>query len=68
MNGRPAQEAYREAYEAWQAQLRRVHAFLLDGEPLHPSRVKGLLNREARAWERYGEARRALLGLGGGEG
>ena len=59
-----AADAYREAYEAWQKQLEQVHAFMLDGEPLHPSRIKGLLNREATAKERYDEARRALLGIG----
>ena len=36
---------------------------LLDGERLHPTQVKGLLNREARAKERYDEARRRLLGI-----
>ena len=57
-------EAYREAYEAWRRQLDQVHAFMLDGEPLHPTKIKGLLNREASAKERYDEARRALLGIG----
>ena len=57
-------DAYREAYEAWQQQLDQVHAFMLDGEPLHPTKIKGLLNREATAKERYDEARRALLGIG----
>ena len=57
-------DTYREAYEAWQKQLDQVHAFMLDGEPLHPMKIKGLLNREASAKERYDEARRALLGIG----
>ena len=57
-------DVYREAYEAWRKQLDQVHAFVLDGEPLHPTKVKGLLNREAWAKERYDEARRALLGIG----
>ena len=57
-------DAYREAYEAWQRQLTQVHAFMLDGEALHPSKVKGLLNREANAKQRYDDARRALLGIG----
>ena len=56
-------EAYRTAWEDWQAQLARVHAFFLDGERLPPQQIKGLLNREARAKERYDEARRRLLGL-----
>ncbi len=54
---------YLEAYETWQAQLRELHRVLLEGERLEPPRLKGLLNREARAKERYDEARRRLLGL-----
>jgi hypothetical protein len=54
---------YRAAWEAWQAQLAEVHAFFLDGARLHPTAVKGLLNREARAKERYDAARRRLLGI-----
>lgn len=57
-------DTYREAYEAWRKQLDQVHAFMLEGEPLHPTKIKGLLNREASAKERYDEARRALLGIG----
>jgi hypothetical protein len=64
MGERSAKDVYREAYEVWQAQLQEVHAFVLDGEPLHPTKIKGLLNREARAKERYDEARRELLGIG----
>lgn len=61
-------QAYREAYEAWQRQLAALHEFLLEGKP--PGRgaelaaaVKGLLNRESRAKERYDEARRRLIGI-----
>ena len=57
-------DTYREAYEAWRKQLDQVHAFMLDGEALHPTKIKGLLNREASAKERHDEARRALLGIG----
>ena len=60
--------AYREAYDAWQRQLAALHDFLLEGKP--PGRgaelaaaVKGLLNREARAKERYDDARRRLIGI-----
>lgn len=63
MDEQTAKDAYREAYEAWHSQLEQVHAFVLDGEPLHPTKIKGLLNREARAKERYDEARRQLLGI-----
>ena len=56
-------QAYRAAYEQWQRHLGGVHALLLDGERLPPEQIKGLLNREARAKERYDAARRRLLGI-----
>ncbi len=56
-------EEYRQAYEAWTKQVRDLHAVLLDGQRLEPPKLKGLLNREARAKERYDAARRHLLGL-----
>ena len=56
-------EAYRAAWEAWTKQLERVHEVILEGEPLTPDRLKGLLNREARAKQAYDEARLKLLGL-----
>ena len=58
------QSEYREAYNAWQKQLARMHEVFLDGEPLEPPKLKGLLNREARAKQRYDAAREALLGIG----
>ncbi len=58
-----ARTTYREAWDAWQSQLDKLHAFLLDGEALKPPAIKGLLNREARAKQRYDEARRRLLGI-----
>ena len=57
------QEEYRQAYEAWQGQLQALHRVFLDGEALAPPKLKGLLNREARAKERYDAARLALLGI-----
>lgn len=60
--GDPKQE-YRDAYEAWQKQLAGVHDLLLEGNRRPPEQIKGLLNREARAKERYDIARRRLLGL-----
>lgn len=59
------QAEYREAWQAWQKQLQRLHEIFLDGEPLEPPKLKGLLNREARAKQRYDAAREALLGIGG---
>jgi hypothetical protein len=60
--------AYRQAYEAWQTQLATLHAVLLDGtRTLLGAEMKGLLNREARAKQRYDEARLRLLGIEGGE-
>ena len=58
------QTEYREAYDAWQKQLSRLHDVFLDGEPLEPPKLKGLLNREVRAKQRYDAARDALLGIG----
>jgi hypothetical protein len=54
---------YREAYDDWIRQLGGVHRVLLEGERLEPPKLKGLLNREARAKERYDSARRRLLGI-----
>ncbi len=57
--------AYREALDDWQQKLVDVHRFLLDGDRQgkRPDEIKGMLNREARAKEKYDEARRRLLGL-----
>lgn len=56
-------KAYREAWDRWMKQLERVHGVLLEGQTLTPDRLKGLLNREARAKQTYDEARLKLLGL-----
>ncbi len=58
--------AYREAWETWSKQLAHLHRVFLDGEPIKPDQIKGLLNREARAKEKYDDARLHLLGLGAG--
>jgi hypothetical protein len=55
--------AYREAWAAWQKQLDHLHRVFLEGEPIRPDQLKGLLGREARAKERWEAARRHLLGL-----
>ena len=57
-------QAYRDAYDQWQRHLGGVHTLLLDGQRMPPEQIKGLLNREARAKERYDMARRRLLGIG----
>jgi hypothetical protein len=57
--------AYRAAYEQWQKHLAGVHDLLLEGHRLPPEQIKGLLNREARAKDRYDAARRRLLGIDG---
>lgn len=54
---------YRQGWQAWQKQLTELHAVFLEGKPLDPVRIKGLLNREARAKEKYDRARRRLLGI-----
>ena len=55
--------AYREAWDGWQKQLTDLHEVFLEGKRLDPVRLKGLLNREARAKEKYDSARRRLLGI-----
>ena len=54
-----AKAEYEAAYEVWQ----RLHQVFLEGERLEPPQLKGLLNREARAKDRYDAAREALLGI-----
>jgi hypothetical protein len=54
---------YVKSYDDWQEQLQELHRVLLDGERKDPPSLKGLLNREAHAKERYDRARRHLLGL-----
>ena len=56
-------QEYASAYAAWLEQVSGIHRVLLEGERLEPPKLKGLLNREARAKERYDKARRRLLGL-----
>lgn len=56
-------EEYRQAYEAWTKHIRELNLVLLDGQRLKPPNLKALLNREARAKDRYDAARRKLLGL-----
>ena len=56
--------AYRRAWEDWIKQIEHVHRVFLEGETLRPDAIKGLLNRESRAKERYDAARLTLLGLG----
>ena len=58
-----SKQEYRDAYAEWKEQLEGVHRVLLEGNRLEPPKLKGLLNREARAKERYDAARRRLLGL-----
>ena len=62
------QDEYREAWEGWQKQLGRLHEVFLEGKGLTPPQLKGLLNREARAKQRYDAARDALLGIGAAPG
>lgn len=56
-------DEYRAAWDAWRKQLDALHAAFLDGKEIDAPRLKGLLNREARAKARYDDARRALLGI-----
>lgn len=57
-------QAYLKAYEDWQKQLLALHEVLLEGaRTLAGDQMKGLLNREARAKERYDQERKELLGI-----
>jgi len=56
-------KAYRVAWEAWIKQIEHVHRVFLEDAPITPDKMKGLLNREARAWEAYAAARQQLLGV-----
>ena len=56
-------EQYRDAFDAWQKQLAGLHSVFLEGTRLDPVRLKGLLNRESRAKQRYDRARLRLLGI-----
>jgi hypothetical protein len=54
---------YMAAYSTWIRQIEAVHNFFFDESVLRPDKVKGLLNREANAKEKYDLARLKLLGL-----
>jgi hypothetical protein len=54
---------YRDAWANWNKALEDLHAVFLEGQRRPPEQMKGLLNREARAKERYDAARKALLGI-----
>ena len=56
--------AYVAAYEDWQRKLHDLHEVFLDGTKTPVGdQFKGLLNREARAKEKYDVARLELLGI-----
>jgi hypothetical protein len=63
-----SKQAYRAAFDAWMAQLERVHAVLLDGESMDPMHRIALLRRESQLKARYDEARNRLLGIPDGDG
>ena len=57
-------KAYREAYDDWQRKVGELHEVFLDGTRTPVGdQFKGLLNREARAFEKYQQARLELLGI-----
>jgi len=63
MVGEDRVEPYKQAYAEWQKQLEQLHDVFLEGKRIDPIRIKGLLNREARAKRRYDRARLHLLGI-----
>ena len=58
-----AAKEYRAAFDAWLPQLQRLHAVLLDGEPMDPLHRVALLRRESHLKDRYDAARARFLGL-----
>ena len=55
---------YLKAYEDWHRKLSDLHEVLLDGTRTPVGdQFKGLLNREARAFEAFQQARLELLGI-----
>ncbi len=57
-------DAYLAVYNDWQKKLAELHEVFLDGTRTPVGdQFKGLLNREARAKERYDAARLELLGI-----
>jgi hypothetical protein len=57
-------KAYLGAYEDWQRKLGEMHEVFLDGTRTPVGdQFKGLLNREARAFEKFQQARLELLGI-----
>lgn len=59
--------AYLAAYDDWLKKLAAVHEVLLEGKALSGENIgdqlKGLLNRESRAKQKYDETRLELLGI-----
>ena len=57
--------SYLEAYEYWQDAVQKLHYILFDENSTNdPAKIKGALNREARAKEKYETARKKILGIG----
>jgi hypothetical protein len=57
-------KAYLDVYEDWQRKLGEMHEVLLDGTRTPVGdQFKGLLNREARAFEKFQQVRLELLGI-----
>jgi hypothetical protein len=55
---------YLQAYDDWQRKLSDLHAVFLEGTRTPVGdQFKGLLNREARAFEVFQQARLELLGI-----
>ncbi len=60
-------QEYLDAYARWQRDLERLHAVLIEGEPLDPMHRIAVLRGESHSHNRYEAARRRLLGLPSGE-
>jgi hypothetical protein len=56
-------QAYIDAYERWQSDLRRLHSVLLEGESIDPMHRVALLRSESHSHDRYEEERHRFLGI-----
>ncbi|MBR73700.1 MAG: hypothetical protein CL872_02000 [Dehalococcoidaceae bacterium] len=58
-------DSYLEAFAYWQNAAEKLHHILFDESATKdPAKIKGALNREIRAKEKYEIARKNILGIG----
>ena len=58
-------DSYLEAYAYWQDAVEKLHNILFEEDSINdPAKIKGALNREIRAKDKYEIARKNILGIG----